>query len=126
MCDVFALDRSGKHDKASLVDILLDFLGSPSEEDLKQSKKSKASKQHGEKKKKAEEVDEESDDDAEDIKEGEMPTDKQLRRWVRAYARCFNPSKVTLKHAMSIVEEKFGVSLKEKKDRIKELLTEEI
>ena len=39
-------------------------------------------------------------DDYEEIVEGEMPSDNQLRQWVRAYVRCFNTSKKTLKDAM--------------------------
>lgn len=125
LCNVFAVDRSKASDKDKLVDVLLDFLSKPSEEPLKGSKKAAA----GSKKKKASKSKKTSSatlDDYEEIVEGEMPDDKQLRQWVRAYVRCFNTAKNTLKDAMEIAEEKFGVNLKEKKDRIKELLTEEM
>ena len=124
LCDVFALDRSKANDKDKLVNILLDFLSKPSEEPLKGSKKAAAAS-----KKKKEPKSKKSSstlDDYEEIVEGEMPNDNQLRQWVRAYVRCFNTSKKTLKDAMEIAEEKFGVNLKEKKDRIKEILTEEM
>eukprot|EP00568_Trieres_chinensis_P005106 CAMPEP_0183298668 /NCGR_PEP_ID=MMETSP0160_2-20130417/5629_1 /TAXON_ID=2839 ORGANISM="Odontella Sinensis, Strain Grunow 1884" /NCGR_SAMPLE_ID=MMETSP0160_2 /ASSEMBLY_ACC=CAM_ASM_000250 /LENGTH=56 /DNA_ID=CAMNT_0025460765 /DNA_START=32 /DNA_END=202 /DNA_ORIENTATION=- len=55
-----------------------------------------------------------------------MPSDKALRKWVRAYVRCFNLDKATTKHAIETASDKFGVDLTEKKTRIKELLTEEM
>ena len=113
------MDRTKVQDKDTLIEILLDFLGAPSAEPLKGSKSKKKKESKAKK-------DSGSIDDYEEIVEGEMPTDKQLRQWVRAYVRCFNTSKKSLKDAMEIAEEKFGVSLKEKKDKIKELLTEEV
>ena len=121
LCDVFALDRTKVNDKDSLVDLLLNFLGSPSSKPLKGKKKAGSKKKEIKAKKGSATL-----DDYEEIIEGEMPTDNQLRQWVRAYVRCFNTSKKSLKDAMEIAEEKFGVSLKSKKERMKELLTEEM
>jgi hypothetical protein len=122
LCDVFAIDRSGITDKDSLVETLLDFLSEPDEKLTKGGKKKPTkNKSTSSSKSKADPF---SDD--EEIVEGEMPSDKQLRSWVRAYVRCFNTSKKTLKDAMNIAEEKFGIDLSDKKQRIKELLTEEI
>lgn len=135
LCDVFAVDRAKITTKDDLVDILLDFLGAPSEEALKskgsgkKEKESSKSAKKGSKKDKAATTDEESsaeEEEEETVEEGKMPTDKQLRQWVRAYVKCFNTSKATLKNAMEIAEEKFGVSLKDKKNQIKKLLTEEV
>ena len=58
--------------------------------------------------------------------ETNMPTDHQLRQWTRAYVRCFNPEKVTVKHALDTASDKFGVDLSTVHTRIKELLVEEL
>lgn len=102
----------GQNDKEAIVDCLLDFLGAPSEDKLKGSRSSKN--------KAAQEK------DFEVIEFGTMPSDEQLRQWVRAYVRCFNLEKVTIKHALEVAAEKFGVDLASKKDTLKELLTEEM
>ena len=131
VCDFFSLDRSGIHDKEALVNLLLDFLGKPDDKFVKGSKsKSSAAKSKASKKTttKADEYDdlEEEEDDNVPLKKGGMPTDEQLRKWVRAYVRCFNMEKATIKHALEIAGDKFDVDLSEKKGVLKQLLTEEM
>ena len=53
-------------------------------------------------------------------------SDKALRNWVKAYISCFNMDKATIKHAIETASDKFGVDLKDKKLKIKQLLTEEM
>lgn len=115
--------RKGKNDKEEIVDCLLDFLGAPSESKLKGYKKKAAPKAS---KKSAKQKEGDEDKDYEVIEFGTMPNDKQLRQWVRAYVRCFNLDKVTIKHALEVAAEKFGVDLAPKKDTLKQLLTEEM
>ena len=141
LCDFFDIDRSAtdgeKVDKDFLVDRLLDFLADPSEELTKTwikenkkkaaAKKKKAAKAEAGKKKvaKEESSDEEDKEDMfEEVDGQKLPTDKALKRWVKAYVRCFNLDKATTKHAMETASDKFGVDLKPKKQRMKELLTE--
>ena len=141
LCDFFDIDRSAtdgeKVDKDFLVDRLLDFLADPSEELTKTwikenkkkaaAKKKKAAKAEAGKKKVAKEdsSDEEDKEDMfEEVDGQKLPTDKALKRWVKAYVRCFNLDKATTKHAMETASDKFGVDLKPKKQRMKELLTE--
>eukprot|EP00542_Grammatophora_oceanica_P021267 CAMPEP_0194037560 /NCGR_PEP_ID=MMETSP0009_2-20130614/9898_1 /TAXON_ID=210454 /ORGANISM="Grammatophora oceanica, Strain CCMP 410" /LENGTH=377 /DNA_ID=CAMNT_0038679771 /DNA_START=59 /DNA_END=1192 /DNA_ORIENTATION=+ len=68
--------------------------------------------------------DEEDDGDDNDGKK--LPSDKALRKWVKAYVACFNLDKATTKHAMETASDKFGVNLSEKKRVIKKMLTEEM
>lgn len=55
-----------------------------------------------------------------------MPTDSQLRKWVKAYVGCFNLDKATTKHAIETASDKFGVDLNTKKTKIKMLLADEL
>jgi hypothetical protein len=99
-------------------------------------KKKKVRKEVGKKAKEEErvyqdesETEDEMDVDSEEESEEEvakMPTDKLLRKWVRAYVNCFNLDKATTKHAIETASDRFGVDLSGKKARIKELLTEEM
>jgi hypothetical protein len=59
------------------------------------------------------------------VRETKLPSDKALRKWVRSYVSCFNMERVTIRHALDTVSDKFGVDLTSKKARIKELLVEE-
>ena len=141
-------------DKDTLIDRLLDFLGAPDEKYLKSSKKKKTTpkkrkvgtsksptpkkkkmrKEIAKKTKQEEKIKNESETEDEMDVESEqsedenpqMPTDKMLRKWVRAYVNCFNLDKATTKHAIETASDRFGVDLNEKKTRIKELLTEEM
>ena len=134
LLDVFAVDRSDMKDKEALVEGVLNFFSEPSEDMLKSGTKKTAApgtKKEAPKKKskkpaakKTPESDSESE--LEDVEEDKEPDEKELRKWVRAYVRCFNTASATLKHAMGVAEEKFGVSLKDKKDLMKKLLTEEM
>ena len=148
LCDLFHVDRFKLETKDALIDALLDFLGAPSEDQLKGGQKRKkaaaastsaasAKSNGGKKKKKAaanteveEEEDEDNDDDDEDddapLKKGELPSDEALRKWVRAYVRCFNLEKATVKHAIATASDKFGVDVSKKKALLKELLTSEM
>jgi hypothetical protein len=131
LCDFFAIDRSHKKDKDSLVDVLLDFLAAPSDDLLKKRKRGRPSRK--DKKEEKQEYDDvvDEDEDQEDEKppkkaKGRMPSDAELRKWVRAYVRCHNMETSTIKEAISIASEKFGVDVSEKKSRMKEMLTEEV
>lgn len=154
LCDFFAVDRSGRHDKDSLVDCLLDFLGEPTLERVKSGGKSiakkakeaptkKKKKETTPKKKKVAKTGDESDETesedetADEVKEsptkalmspkkGITPTDALLRRWVHAFVQCYDMEKATVKVALKIAGEKFGVDLSDQKTRMKELLTEEL
>lgn len=145
LCDFFAIDRTNSNGKDILVDVLLDFLGEPSETLLKGASGGKAtrtdskssSKETGKAKKGDDEEVEEAEEDAgeysdvgdekvEAAAEGELPSDDALRMWVRAYVRCHNMQNSTLKHALEVAGEKFGVDLTEKKSRLKELLSDEM
>jgi hypothetical protein len=108
--------RQGKNEKDAIVKHLLDFLAAPRLELLKGNK----TKPSATKSSKAE------DKDDEVIVRGSMPTDEQLRQWTQAYVRCFNMDKVTIRHALEVAGDKFGVDLTPKKDRLKEILTEEM
>lgn len=152
-CDLLCLDRSGCTTKVALTERLLEFLESPSESKIKQSyvnalkKKRKSSDsvaktepKSNKKKKKEENADDSEDEmasnnerdaDEEDVEEIEgisFPTEKWIRKWVRAYLTCFNTDNVTTKHAIATASEKFGVdfNVKEKKKQLKEMISEEI
>jgi len=132
--DVFAVDRSDMKDKEALVEGVLNFFSEPSEDMLKSgtkktavpAKKKEATKKKSKVKAVKKTPESESESELEDVEEGKEPDEKELRKWVRAYVRCFNTSSATLKHAMGVAEEKFGVSLKEKKELMKKILTEEM
>jgi hypothetical protein len=146
ICDLFHVDRFKIESKDDLIDALLDFLGSPSEDQLKGARKKAAAKSAAspkssgskEKKKKKsaasterddvveDDDDEESDDGDAPLKEGGSPSDEALRKWVRAYVRCFNLQKATVKHAIATASDKFGVDVSKKKALLKELLTSEM
>ena len=138
LLDVLAVDRSGIQKKDDLVDLLLDFLGEPQKRFLKGSKKGAGGKRgrakHGGDSDEEEEeaVESEKDDDYSDVDDEKLedgagpPSDEALRRWVRAYVRCHNMKNSTVKSALAIASEKFGVDLSDQKQRLKELLTEEM
>jgi len=145
LCDFFCVDRSPPEnekniDKETLVDRLLNFLGSPSTEAIKESAKNVVATSDSLKKKKESvhkksraskgEIEEKPSPKKEIVKEvtekGKMPTDKELRKWVQAYVACFDLDKATTKHALQTASDKFGLDLGTKKARIKELLTEEM
>jgi len=153
-CDLLCLDRSGCTTKIALTNRLLGFLESPEESKIKQSyinalkKKRKAmeksskedKKQKNKKVKKEKNMEEESDGESEDdaSNNGEadieeidgvsFPTEKWVRKWVRAYLSCFNTDNVTTKHAIATASNKFGVdfNVTEKKNQLKEIIAEEI
>lgn len=113
-------------DKEGLIDKLLDFLGEPQEEMTRSAgKKSSGKSPKGKKSAKAGKGDSEEEDEDSDPTD-RMPSDKELRQWVKAYVGCFNLDKATTKHAIETASDKFGVDLSSKKARIKELLTEEL
>jgi chemotaxis protein histidine kinase CheA len=74
----------------------------------------------------AEDEEKEKGDDDDDAPLSKQPTDQALRRWVKAYIACFNMDKATIKHALETASDKFGVDLSEKKQKIKQILTEEM
>jgi hypothetical protein len=135
LCDVFHVDRTKLENKDVLVDALLDFLGAPSEDQLKGAKKQASKKKKATSSSTTERDDvvkkdepEEDDDEDDDVplKTGQLPSDDALRKWVRAYVRCFNLKKATIKHAIATASDKFGVDVSKKKALIKVLLTSEM
>jgi len=70
--------------------------------------------------------DEEAEEEKSNQENNKMPSDKSLRKWVRAYVNCFDLDKATTKHAIATASSKFGMDLSSMKGRIKELLTEEM
>lgn len=147
LCDTFGIDRRGMSgNKEDLVNCLLDFLGEPVTMD--KFEKIRSSSTASKKKKKNPEDEERSaDDDNDETKEnanesiddnksddfwedamlvdGAEVSDKTLRLWVRAFVRCHNIKSTTLKQAVTIATEKFGVDMSEKTLQIKDLLVEE-
>ena len=129
LCDVFDVDRSPSTiDKDELIERLLDFLSAPNAKLTNAGGESAKKKTPPKKKKGKKKHDEETEDDEseeeEEIEEGKMPSDKALKKWVKAYVACFNMDKVTANHALETASDKFGVDLKEKKGFIKKMLTE--
>lgn len=127
-----------------MIERLLDFLSAPDEHYTsayaKKHKKATLAKQRkketkkgsgsdSSKKRKADEAEEEPSENSDEplgkVEEGVLPTDDQLRKWVRAYVTCHNMNKVTLKHALEVASSKFGVDMEAKKKTIKLMLTEE-
>lgn len=155
LCDFFGVDRRGALAKDDVVDRLLDFLGEPSAELLigasgkrtrntKKKQKKRNGKAKGEEDNEEDDLDEVVDkddpdyDDVDDDKlksdeptvDGKavtkMPTQDKLRKWVRAYVRCFHETKLTVNHALEIASEKFGVDLTPKKADLRKLLIDEL
>jgi len=139
ICDVLNIDRRAdageKNDKDFFVDRLLDFIAVPDERltkayasnRLKATAAAAREEKKLAKKKSSKEKKEESDDDDDEgmLVEGtKIPTDKALKRWVKAYVQCFNHDKATMTHAVETANDKFGVDLADKKKLIKELLTD--
>ena len=131
--------------KDELADRLLDFLGEPNESwvkvDADESKKKKKSKKEPASKKtkkatsaaaskKRKSVSKKVTEDPFALMKahvrGDKPSDKTLRQWVKAYVVCFDMDKATTKHAVQTASDKFGVDMTSKKNRIKEILTEEL
>jgi hypothetical protein len=141
MCDVFSIDRyvlewsvfesfrqiashffcnsKGKNDKDGLVNALLDFLGEPSESLLKGGSKKTFD---GKKTKSRAAAQREENDEA--LEFGQMPSDSQLRTWARYFTKVYNMEKATIKVALEVASDKFGVDLKETKSVLKEYLAE--
>lgn len=132
-------------DKDTLIDRLLDFLGAPDEEMITKkpsaSKPTPAAKSGTTRKKKGpapkskkipaeDDAEDDADEDENTLKgatgKGEIPSDDELRAWVKAYVACFDLDKATTKHALQTASDKFGVDLASKKSLIKELLAEEL
>jgi hypothetical protein len=145
-CDFFMVDRYMTKSKDSLVDKLLDFLGAPEDSKLKgykpvhsdSKKKQKTGKKNRDDEEQNEEDDEEDvDNEYDDVDDDklkdtngdeavELPTNETLRKWVRAYVRCFHETKLTVNHALVVGSEKFGIDLTPKKADLKKLLIEEL
>lgn len=152
LCDFFNVDRASETgktlDKETLIDRLLDFLGAPDPKLVNKAGAKGSPRKRREStttkkktpKKKSKVVEVEADDDenveAEEVhehfrlvkshKKGDKPTDDALRQWVQAYVVCFDMDSATTKHAIKTASEKFGIDLSRQKDRIKELLAEEM
>ena len=56
-----------------------------------------------------------------------MPSNKALRKWVKAYLVCFNTDNVNVSHAFETASSKFGVDIKgETKATLKKMIIEEM
>lgn len=135
LCDVFDIDRSpASIDKDELIERLCDFLSAPDPKLTKagpSSTKPKKKTTKKKKKKEEEETDDEESEEEEQVVEaikvdGEIPSDKKLRKWVKAYLACHNTDKVTINHAIETASDKFGVDMSEKRKTIKIMMTEEL
>ena len=151
LCDFFAIERYLTTTKDALVDKLLDFLGAPQKDKVvngsgkvaSEPTKSKTTKRAKTKKTTKDEDDDEEEekdtnddveddgyDDVDDDKlkneEVALPSQEKLRKWVRAYVRCFHEVKLTVNHALEVGSEKFGVDLLPMKANLKKLLIEEL
>lgn len=128
ICDFFALDRGGRNTKDSLVELVLDFLEEPNDELCKQPPK-KREKPSSSSKKGGEDSTSSSSSPSKRIKlnytKGTMPSDAAIKTWVHAFAICHDMDQTTIKDAMKVANEKFGIDLKEKKSLIKECFAEE-
>ena len=139
LCDIFHVERHSEDgkplNKEDTIENLLDFLGQPHADFIarhnRAEKKSIPKKKATPKKKKsptknAKATLGESFQLVRGHKKGKMPSDDTLRQWVKAYIVCFDMDSATTKHAIKTASDKFGVDLTGSKDRIKELLADEI
>lgn len=150
LCDILAIERSNKPlKKEALIDLLLDFLGAPSEDLLIGAGQKKrlgrprsiaSSKSAGKKRKRDQDdsgsVDQSARGDGgveshtgsteEESHSGNLPSDNALRKWVQAFVQCYNMDKVSMKVAVEIASDKFGVDMLPKKETIKTMLVEEL
>lgn len=138
LCDFFHVERHSEEGKSlnkeDTIENLLDFLGQPHPDfiAMEKAEKPSAKKTTPKKKKKsptkrAKPAPKESSLDlVRAHKKGKTPSDDVLRQWVRAYIVCFDMDSATTKHAIRTASDKFGVDLAGSKDRIKELLAEEM
>ena len=55
-----------------------------------------------------------------------LPGDTELRRWVIAFLNCYNMEKATIKVALEVASDRFGVDMSSKKETIKRMLAEEL
>ena len=140
MCDFFAIDRFTETpngaDKDTLVDYLLDFLGAPDPDlvvdpNRKPVSPSKKKKKAAPKKKKRKKPAEEKPpaDPFAQVKAHEMgkkPSKKALQQWCRAFVVCFDMDNTSVKTAVKMATERFGVDMKERKAEIRDYLTQEM
>lgn len=59
-------------------------------------------------------------------KKGKEPNEATIRNWIQAYIVCFDMDLATSKHAIQTASDKFGYDLSKKKEKIKEMLSEEM
>jgi ribosomal protein L12E/L44/L45/RPP1/RPP2 len=58
------------------------------------------------------------------VEKGKVPTDDTLRAWVKCFVQCYDLEKASIKVALQVAGDKFGVDLGDKKDLLKEMLAE--
>jgi len=138
LCEFFAVDLRGEDgktlNKEKMIDRLLDFLSSPEESMVKEKVSSctkkkaapapatKSKKKSPIKKRKSVTKNADPFSLLKDHKKGEDPSDAAIRQWVKAYIVCVDLDTATTKDAIAIASAKFGVEMKDKKARIKQLL----
>jgi hypothetical protein len=139
LCDFFNIERTSDKGasltKDDMIDNLLDFLGQPNEDFVNQPDKAtkkgstKTKKTASKKKKAAAKVEIVETDPFSLVRnhtKGKKPTDIALRQWVKAYVVCFDMDSATTKHAIKTASDKFGVDLAKRKEKMKQLLAEEM
>jgi hypothetical protein len=136
LCQFFRIDCKGEGkkplNKEETVDKLLDFLGEPDvgltvDESFEETKtEKKTTKSAGTPKGKVKKPLGDPFDAIKNHPKGEKPSNRALRQWAKAYVVCFDMDKATTKHAILTASEKFGVDLAPRKDKIKEMLAEEM
>lgn len=145
LCDIFTVERLSEEgkplNKEDTIENLLDFLAQPNADfiaTIKEEKPSTKKKASPKKKKKATSTKQkktptkanaapkESFALVRSHEKGKTPSDAALRQWVQAYIVSFDMDSATTKHAIKTASAKFGTDLSASKDRIKELLAEEM
>lgn len=131
LCDFFNVQRTdeGKPlNKDDMIENLLDFLSQPNKDFLNPDEGSSRKSVTPRKKPsgKGRKSEESPFALVKSHQKGKKPSDDALRQWVRAYIVCFDMDSATTKHAIKTASDKFGVDLTKTKDRIKELLAEEM
>jgi hypothetical protein len=58
------------------------------------------------------------------VEKGKAPTDDTLRAWVKCFVQCYDLEKASIKVALQVAGDKFGVDLGDKKDLLKEMLAD--
>lgn len=58
------------------------------------------------------------------VEKGKVPNDDTIRAWVKCFVQCYDLEKASIKVALQVAGDKFGVDLSNKKDLLKEMLAD--